>query len=264
MRDAPPPSERPQPDATALAPGVVRRYAFVTVVLVLAVVLVGFLRGVREPPPISRSTGPTVAAPSEVPTAVRYAEMPEAPLWPSRQPSTLSSLRYETPDPFAKVIRTEEMKLQALADRLRNRAYDGAPPAIPHGVDQTSAANCLACHEKGAMVGDRLAARVSHPHYPNCLQCHVETARPELGGDPAVSVASLFEGAGRSGPGLRAGPGAPPAIPHTTWFRQDCQSCHGLLARAGLRTTHPWLTNCTQCHAPSAELDQVAFPEVRP
>ena len=78
-------------------------------------------------------------------------------------------------------------------------------------------------------------------------------------------AANTFVGWQRSGPGTRALAGSPPTIPHTTWLREDCESCHGLIARPGLRTTHPWLTNCVQCHAMSAELDRVPFkmPEDR-
>jgi cytochrome c-type protein NapB len=100
-------------------------------------------------------------------------------------------------------------------------------------------------------VGDRVASKMSHALMTNCTQCHVEQA--------AVPAQTGFVGVYRAGPGERASPGAPPTIPHHTWLRADCSSCHGLVTRPGTRTTHPWLTNCTQCHAPSAALDQVGF-----
>ena len=144
------------------------------------------------------------------------------------------------------------MKLAALADRARNRAYDGAPPTIPHPVEAQSAASCLACHGEGLKVGDRVASKISHAHLTNCTQCHVEQA-PVAGRRTRSSACTA--------PGLASGPspGAPPTIPHHTWMRENCTSCHGLVTRPGTRTTHPWLTNCTQCHAPSAALDQVNF-----
>jgi cytochrome c-type protein NapB len=74
-----------------------------------------------------------------------------------------------------------------------------------------------------------------------------------------VPAETAFVGVYRAGPGERANPGAPPTIPHHTWMRENCNSCHGLVTRPGTRTTHPWLTNCTQCHAPSAAHDQVEF-----
>jgi cytochrome c-type protein NapB len=51
-------------------------------------------------------------------------------------------------------------------------------------------------------------------------------------------------------------------VPHTTWMRNDCLSCHGRTASPGLETTHAWRKNCLQCHAPSAELDQTGVPKV--
>ena len=144
-----------------------------------------------------------------------------------------------------------EMKLGTLADRAKNRAFDGAPPTIPHPVETQSVASCLACHGEGLKVGDRVASKISHAHLTNCTQCHVEQSR--------VPVENTFVGVYRAGPGTRASPGAPPTIPHHTWMRENCASCHGLLTRPGTRTTHPWLTNCVQCHAPSAARDQVHF-----
>ena len=120
-------------------------------------------------------------------------------------------------------------------------------------------APCLACHGEGLRVSGRLAPKVSHPHYTSCTQCHIEGMRSGLT-EPAEPAENTFAGVSRAGPGARAWPGAPPTIPHTTWLREDCASCHGLVARPGLRTTHPWQTSCTQCHAPSAALDQATFP----
>jgi nitrate reductase (cytochrome), electron transfer subunit len=58
--------------------------------------------------------------------------------------------------------------------------------------------------------------------------------------------------------GERAGPGAPPTVPHATTMRERCSSCHGVAGALGMRSTHPWRESCTQCHAPSAVLDQRA------
>lgn len=244
----------------------IRRFVSLIVVVVLGITLVGYIRGITEPAPLTsplrhsdRTTRP------DVPQAVRYSEMPSA-----RQQahagmtSHLDDLKFPKPGPFDPVIRTEEMKLAALVDRSRVRAYDSAPPVIPHGITQSSAVSCLACHGQGIIVGDRIATKVSHPHYTNCTQCHVEGERTQTPWATTILAENDFQGIGRAGPGTRAWPGAPPTIPHTTWMRQDCTSCHGLIARPGIRTTHPWLTNCTQCHAPSAQLDQVEFLKDQP
>jgi cytochrome c-type protein NapB len=217
------------------------------VVFALGAALVGYLRGIQPPPPLPRPPEPP-DAPAAAPPAVSYSELPGG----RRVPELVGV--------FDKVVRTEEMRQAALADRAKNRAYDTAPPTVPHPTDGMTAASCLACHGSGMKVGDKVATRVSHPHYTNCVQCHAPAAPPELAALATPVADNGFAGAFRSGPGSRAAPGAPPTVPHTTWMRQDCASCHGLVTRPGIRTTHPWLTNCAQCHAPSAELDQVAFP----
>ena len=237
--------------AVAPCPTNQRRARFVSlfVVFVLGAALVGFLRGIDEPPALTRPVPAAPAAAAARP-APSYAQLM------TDRPS-----RPEVVGAFDPVVRTEEMKLAALADRAQNRAFDGAPPTVPHPTGgMNTAASCLACHGSGLRVGARIAPKVSHPHYANCVQCHAPGAPPELANFATPEPGNGFIGAYRAGPGSRLATGAPPTVPHTTWMRQDCTSCHGLVARPGIRTTHPWLTNCTQCHAPSAALDQVAFP----
>jgi cytochrome c-type protein NapB len=247
-------------DATTPLPGFVRRHATPIVILVIGVAFVGYLVGIKESP-APAPAAPHARAEIGVPDAVGYAEMPTAPLKANdRWDNSLAKLTFDKPAPTDPVVRTEEMKLAALADRAKNRAFDTAPPTIPHPTEGMTAASCVACHGPGIKVGDKIATKVSHPHLTNCTQCHVEGTNSALAKFDAPLTGNDFTGAYRSGPGGRAGPGSPPTIPHTTWMRHDCTSCHGLVARPGLRTTHPWLTNCTQCHAPSAALDQVAFP----
>ncbi len=246
---------------------VFQRHAKLVIVFAVGVALVGFLRGTRDPGPLQRTSssqpGETQA---DAPAAVAYSELPNAKLKANANwKSDLETLRAQKPGVFDPVVRTDDMKFAALADRSRNRAFDGAPPTIPHPVPSTQTTSCLSCHQLGLPVGDRVAPKVSHPYYTNCTQCHVESQRSDTPWASEASPENAFSGVGRAGPGSRAWPGAPPTIPHSTWMRQDCTSCHGTIARAGIRTTHPWLTNCTQCHAPSAALDQVNFAkEPRP
>lgn len=239
----------------------VREYATLIIVIVSACVLVGFVSGIREPAaPRAPTETVRIARDDSVPDAVPYRELASAHIRPNANwVGNLNTLQFVRPNPFDPVIRTEEMKMRALEDRSRVRAFDGAPPTIPHPVDAMQSGNCVACHGSGLRVGDKLATKISHPYMTNCTQCHVESARPEFDRFPAPPAENGFIGIVRAGPGERAWPGAPPTIPHTTWMRQDCASCHGLLARPGIRTTHPWLTNCTQCHALSAALDRVEF-----
>jgi cytochrome c-type protein NapB len=245
--------------ASDLLPGHLRRFIPLLAVIGVALGVVGFVSGIREPKKPVRESPAAFAPRNDVPAAVDYTELATIAIGPNANWSqNLSQLKYDRPGIFDPVIRTEDMKLQALADRSKNRAYDGAPPVIPHAVESQSAAACLVCHGQGLKIGDRVASKISHAHYTSCTQCHVESA-------PVGFLASNdtpkndFQGRYRAGPGQRASAGAPPTIPHTTWMREDCNSCHGLVTRAGTRTTHPWLSSCTQCHAPSAEFDQVEF-----
>jgi len=239
---------------TDLLPVRLRRFIPLLAVVGISLAVVGYVLGLREPVRAARTLPPDDGrhADEHVPHAVAYSELPSHSLRPNAHwHQSLADLKFDRPGPFEPVIRTEEMKQAALADRAKNRAYDGAPPTIPHPVSTQSANGCLACHGQGLKVGDRVASKMSHALMTNCTQCHVEQT--------PTTTDNTFAGTVRSGPGERANPGAPPTIPHRTWMRQDCASCHGFVARPGLRTTHPWLTNCTQCHAPSAALDQVDF-----
>ncbi|MEZ4361335.1 MAG: nitrate reductase cytochrome c-type subunit [Kofleriaceae bacterium] len=166
---------------------------------------------------------------------------------------------------------TEEERAAALARRAARRAYDGAPPIIPHEIDQLAAPACLTCHDRGVSLAGVFAPRMSHEPRASCVQCHVAArGSPEglaaasgPGGPDARTFAgwqeeTAFVGLAAPLAGSRAWPGAPPMIPHTTWMRERCASCHGPAGVVGLRTPHPWRQSCTQCHAPSAWLDQRA------
>lgn len=163
---------------------------------------------------------------------------------------------------------SEQEQADANRERLQNRAYDGAPPTIPHPIQSQGAPECLACHGEGLAVDDRTAQRPSHPYLTSCTQCHVEgTAR--FGGRPSEGVLAHTQNLGGQNAfgghawprlGDRAWEGAPPTIPHPTWMRQECNSCHGPSGRNGLRTPHTDRQSCTQCHAPGAVLDQRPLP----
>ncbi|MEQ9408852.1 MAG: nitrate reductase cytochrome c-type subunit [Fuerstiella sp.] len=253
---------QPEPSETTPVTSTPERGLSLFGAIVVGIALVGYLLGITEgnkpiTPIATRARG--AGDRNDVRAAAPYAAMPETDFSPNAGwSSQLQNLKYERPSRLQAVNRTDDMKLAAIADRAKNRAYDGAPPVIPHRVEQQTAASCLVCHGEGLKLGDRIATRISHAHFTSCTQCHVEA---ESSGPFPVPEATenTFVGLYRAGPGSRALAGAPPTIPHTTWLREDCMSCHGTIAREGLRTTHPWFTNCTQCHAPSAELDQTGL-----
>lgn len=147
----------------------------------------------------------------------------------------------------------------AVEERAEGRAYDGAPPTIPHPVRQNSAAECLACHEDGLRIRDRLATAMPHAELASCTQCHVVESPPMPGAmlpPDATFAANGFAGLESPGAGGRAWSIAPPMVPHKTTMRERCMSCHGPNGRDPLQTPHPERQSCSQCHAPSAGLDQ--------
>lgn len=193
--------------------------------------------------------------------ASSYSEMPDiASQALAKYQTSLTDLK-RSYDPFEEITITPAQKNFSLALREQNRAFNGAPPTIPHAIDQMSAESCMACHGEGYKSESLRISKMSHEYLANCTQCHVESS-------PTHMAASLFREnsfVGLPAPtgGSRAYPGAPPMIPHSTWMRVDCTSCHGFAGEQGLRTTHPWRKNCQQCHAPSSELEQVQL-ESRP
>ena len=144
-----------------------------------------------------------------------------------------------------------EMVARSTGARAAGRAYDGAPPTIPHDA---AIGSCVTCHDAdgAAIAGVGVAPASPHGDGPasgalrRCRQCHVP-ATPT-----ALLVASRFTGL-QQGPwkGSRATVGAPPRIPHALQMRGECLACHaGPGARVELRTTHPERVRCRQCHVP--------------
>jgi cytochrome c-type protein NapB len=136
-----------------------------------------------------------------------------------------------------------------IAQRGALRAYDGAPPVIPHPVRAGSAAECLACHANGFALGNRVAGRLPHGEYASCTQCHVSAAPfTILPANAAAEAENSFAGLPPTPHGKVAWEGAPPAVPHSTRMRESCESCHGPMGDAALQTPHPERASCLQCH----------------
>ncbi len=227
--------------------------------VVISITVVGYFTGLQAPMRTSAVTPGLLPAAkplaADTITATRYADMHEATRHPTTAfRTTLSDLK-STTDPFAEFKISAKEKTSALQRRDTNRAFNGAPPTIPHAVSESSTAACMVCHGAGAKTESLRIPKIPHQFLTNCTQCHVES-------HPRHATASLFRETSFVGlpaptAGPRAFPGAPPQIPHSTWMRGECMSCHGFAGLQGIRTTHPWRNNCTQCHAPSSKLDHI-------
>lgn len=230
------------------------------IVVVVAVVIaaVGLVSGVRGTGRDVRTYIAERPPAKTAPEARSYRDMRQAMHGPNAiQPAWWRAL-LPPPDPFAAVVQTDADREAALARRASRRAYDGAPPTIPHAIDQIASPACLTCHEHGARIANLIAPRISHPVLGSCVQCHVVSADPRPGVTTPPAPDTDFAGLAAPHGGARAWVGAPPTIPHTTWMRDSCASCHGVFGSKGMKSTHPWRASCTQCHAPSAQLDQRA------
>ena len=143
----------------------------------------------------------------------------------------------------------DETHQRSLKTYYNNRAYHGAPPSIPHTVENERSMggnDCLKCHENGGFVKkwDAYAPVTPHPDYENCRQCHV----PQ-------NTKGVFKGTNfEKIPAPKAGvnnalPGSPPVIPHQIQLRENCLACHaGPSAPKEIRVSHPERVNCRQCH----------------
>ncbi len=132
--------------------------------------------------------------------------------------------------------------------RMDTRAYDGAPPTIPHSVEELGRGNCQACHTSGHVEWEgKRAPRTPHPEHVRCTQCHLEPLTDELF-RPNTFVGEAWA------TGQRQHPAAPWLIPHPLTMRENCLACHGEHAIEPVpASTHPERARCTQCHLPVAE-----------
>lgn len=246
--------------------------AVVAGVIALTVGLSGFFMGLRQTSAEAslarevRRAAPPVAAPQNssadaaVPVALPYSRLREHTLQPNHTWSNrLADLDRHAPTvtTFAALSRDEQSLVRH--QRASRRQYDGAPPVAPHPLNQTTAAACLECHGQPVVISGITVPQMSHQVYENCLQCHVSALGPSsTWRSRTISLAdgNVFMGKPSAGFGRRAYEGAPPVLPHATWMRQNCLSCHGPGGANSFRTPHPDRHNCLQCHAPDASIDQ--------
>ncbi len=246
---------------------------FLSSIIALAVIgfFVGIGDGVPKPDAVSESSlvdlgqsAPAITNTKLIP-AVSYADIASTPMGPTKSwQATPQSLLQPEFDLYAKIEPSEEEKEASSKLRASRRAYNGAPPIIPHPVENTNDAACYTCHSGGVKIAGLKASVMSHTFLANCVQCHAPMA-PAPFQSLDASVETSFVGLPAPKEGQRAYQGAPPTIPHSRWMRENCNACHGgRHGWAGMESTHPWRTNCVQCHAPSATLDQMPESEVVP
>ncbi len=233
-----------------------RRLIALLAAVVIAVSLIGIVTGIA--PERYQAKRPKLqerADPGDVPPARTHAELEIRPWTGGPAASGWSEGRELARREAEERWETGYSAEAARDDRARRRAFDGAPPVVPHPVRPGGAPECVACHLDGFALAGRRASVIPHRIFASCTQCHVSSA-PSLGvaagGGPAA-VPTSFVGLASSGAGETAYEGAPPAVPHSTWMRERCDSCHGADGRAALKTPHKERRSCLQCHPAVSE-----------
>ncbi len=249
-----------------------RRVSFfrLFVFVVISIAVVGYFVGLQSPmnpgeradlpgnrPALPRAIDTFVDDDQDVIRAPYYSELGQL-HWGANKDWRTSLAMLPAPpktfDPESVITITPEQKVLALEARAKNRAFNGAPPTIPHPIEQLGTISCNACHINGAKTESLRISKMSHQFLTNCTQCHVERLPQQT--VPVVFRETAFVGLPAPTGGPRAYSGAPPQMPHATWMREDCLSCHGFTGHTGLQTTHPWRQNCQQCHTPALEREQ--------
>jgi len=140
-------------------------------------------------------------------------------------PIVLLAVACTAPTPEGKVAvpgRDDAVKTAA-AERAERRAYDGAPPVIPH---EDFATTCTACHDTAGMAVAGVGFAPPSPHaetmglsaVARCRQCHVFSVT----GD--VYVANDFAGLPQD---LRSGRRLHPLAPPTLELNPDVSEIDG-------------------------------------
>ena len=205
----------------------VRRALQVGVAVALSASVVGFFAGIRpdEVPAAVALSRASPAAAGAVRPAPSYTDLRTRPAR-APDPATAGVPAIEAqafpaaplPLPPQVLDPQPDRRAEAVALRAKLRAYDGAPPVVPHPVRQQGDLDCAACHVQGIAIGGRQLPRISHGFLTNCTQCHVPAdgaLPPGMASPEQVAGADGNTFVGSVGPvlGQRAWPGAPPTIP---------------------------------------------------
>jgi len=146
------------------------------------------------------------------------------------------------------------------------RAYEGAPPVIPHSINRTTSDYCLVCHEKGvifeaeAVVMNQKNAQAKitpHPQWVNCIQCHglrIDDSKFRKNKFMPYRITSTpFTK-------TKDNEGTPPAMPHMLQNHDNCIVCHlSKTAYATIIPEHGETEGCPLCHQQNEKL--ITFPE---
>lgn len=230
----------------------------------------GFFMGMRQTerqvirnhlPVSAKHVVATEAPAQEIPSAPKYKEIAKT-AWHANRDwhFTLADLPRATAPP-AGLKAPDPAELSAAVERRKSlRAYDGAPPVVPHAIDTISVSACISCHGQNGdlVIGGKRPVEISHPWITNCTSCHVPANGLRQVTEPAEArlvVENSFTGKSSPGHGPRAYGGAPPTMPHPVWMRQNCLACHGPGREQAIRSSHPERKNCLQCHAPNSAFD---------
>lgn len=222
--------------------------------VVIGLAVTGFLVGTTDEParpaPVHEASPTPAEGLREAPTYTDLRTTPrgDGPGWDVE----LAALAALSPSRLDPVDRQGSLSA-TLTARASRRAYDGAPPTIPHPVDTGGYPECLACHAEGLKLRGHTAPAIPHDQLTSCTQCHVQASSSVPTGGvegPGPDAADNgFVGLRSPDHGPRAWSVAPPQIPHTTWMRESCLSCHGVNGASPMRSDHPSRESCTQCHA---------------
>lgn len=136
--------------------------------------------------------------------------------------------------------------------RAERRAYDGAPPVIPH---MRMGTGCTNCHSQTGIQFGEMGFAPPMPHsidadaFARCEQCHVYAEEQTVFAENDFIPLRQDLRKGR-----RATSTSPPVMPHPVFMRENCAACHtGPAAREEIRCTHPERVRCGQCHVPATD-----------
>jgi len=152
----------------------------------------------------------------------------------------------------------KEGKITETDKRAQLRAFYTAPPVIPHEVTNRGQKECLYCHQDVMKVEGRISVKTPHPQMYNCQQCHVQGNIDK----PMMKIENYFQGLQEPKKGAKAHEFAPTTIPHRTFMRENCLSCHGPdNPDENMRTPHPERSNCRQCHVTQSDVEFTVTPK---